>query len=98
MKAVRLAIDVMGGDQGPDITLPACRAFLATHDRAELVLVGRPEVIAVARNWPRTRLVEASEVVEMHDPVEIALRKKKDSSMRVAIGLLKGRGRWLRTG
>jgi len=90
MNSVRLAIDVMGGDHGPAITLPACKAFLASHANAELLLVGRGEALAPARDWPRTRLIEASEVVEMDDPVEVALRKKKDSSMRVAIGLVKG--------
>jgi phosphate acyltransferase len=87
---VRIAVDVMGGDHGPASTLPACRAFLDRHPQAELLLVGRPEVLATARDWPRTRCVEASEVVEMHDAVEVALRKKKDSSMRGAIALLKG--------
>jgi glycerol-3-phosphate acyltransferase PlsX len=38
---VRLAVDCMGGDHGPSVTLPACRAFLERHPQAELVLVGR---------------------------------------------------------
>lgn len=86
---VRLAVDVMGGDRGPSITLLACRAFLNTHPSAELILVGRSDVLAAAQGWPRTRCVPASEVVEMHDPVDVALRRKKDSSMRVAISQLK---------
>lgn len=89
MQRVRLAVDCMGGDHGVSITLPACQAFLATHPQAELLLVGRPEALAAAAQWPRCRIVAASEVVEMDDPIEIALRKKKDSSMRVAIGQLK---------
>ena len=44
--------------------------------------------LAAAKDWPRCRLIEASEVVAMDDPVEVALRRKKDSSMRVAIGQL----------
>lgn len=88
--AVRIAVDLMGGDHGPASTLPACRAFLASHPQAELVLVGRADVLAAAADWPRTRRVEASEVVDMHDPVEVALRKKRDSSMRVAISQLRG--------
>ena len=80
----------MGGDHGPSITLPACKAFLDKHPSAELALVGLAEAIAPARDWPRTRLVAATEVVAMHDAVEVALRRKKDSSMRVAISLLKG--------
>lgn len=79
----------MGGDHGPAVTLPACRAFLDKHVHAELVLVGTPEALAPAAGWPRCRLVTASEVVTMDDPVEVALRKKRDSSMRVAIAQLK---------
>jgi phosphate acyltransferase len=80
----------MGGDHGPSVTLPACRAFLAKHPEAELLLVGRPEALLDAAQWPRCRIVAASEVVGMDDSVEVALRRKKDSSMRVAINQLKG--------
>jgi phosphate acyltransferase len=86
---VRLAVDCMGGDHGPSVTLPACQAFLAAHPHAELILVGRAEALAPARGWARCSLVEANEVVEMDDPVEVALRRKKDSSMRVAISQVK---------
>jgi phosphate acyltransferase len=86
---VRLSVDCMGGDHGPSVTLPACRAFLAAHPKAELILVGKPEALAPARGWERCTIVTASEVVEMDDPIEIALRKKKDSSLRVALSQLK---------
>ncbi len=86
---IRLAVDCMGGDHGPSITLPACRAFLAAHPEAGLLLVGQPEALKEARSWPRCEIVPASEVVTMDDPVEVALRRKKDSSMRVAIQQLK---------
>ena len=86
---VRIAVDCMGGDHGPSVTLPACRAFLARHPDAELLLVGRADALATAAAWPRCVLVAASEVVQMDDPIEVALRRKKDSSMRVAIGQLK---------
>jgi glycerol-3-phosphate acyltransferase PlsX len=86
---VRLAVDSMGGDHGPATTLPACRAFLDKHPDAELVLVGLADALAPARAWPRTRIVVCTEVVTMDDAVEVALRRKKDSSMRVAISQLK---------
>jgi glycerol-3-phosphate acyltransferase PlsX len=86
---VRLAVDCMGGDHGPSVTLPACRAFLAAHPDAELLLVGRPEALAPAAGWSRCTLVAASEVVAMDDPIEVALRRKRDSSMRVAIAQVK---------
>ena len=86
---VRLSVDCMGGDHGPSVTLPACRAFLAAHPQAELLLVGRPADLAEATAWPRCTVVVATEVVEMHDPIEVSLRRKKDSSMRVAVRQVK---------
>lgn len=82
----------MGGDHGPSITLPACQEFLATHPQAELLLVGTADAIAPAAGWARCTLVPATEIVAMDDPVEVALRRKKDSSMRVAINQLKPDG------
>ena len=79
----------MGGDHGPAITLPACRDFLDKHPQAELVLVGTAAALAPAAAWPRTQCIVASEVVAMDDAIEVALRRKKDSSMRVAIEQLK---------
>ncbi len=89
LDTVRLSVDVMGGDHGPSVTLPACRSFLDRHPKAELILVGTESALATARAWPRTTCVVASEVVTMDDPVEVALRKKRDSSMRVAITQVK---------
>jgi glycerol-3-phosphate acyltransferase PlsX len=79
----------MGGDHGPSVTLPACRAFLESHPQADLLLVGTAEALQAAAGWPRCTLVVATEVVAMDDPVEVALRRKKDSSMRVALTQLK---------
>ncbi|MBL8326475.1 MAG: phosphate acyltransferase PlsX [Rubrivivax sp.] len=90
LTTVRIAVDCMGGDHGPAVTLPACRAFLDKHPAAELVLVGTEAGLAGAAGLPRTRRVIATEVVTMDDAVEVALRKKRDSSMRVAIAQLKG--------
>lgn len=79
----------MGGDHGPSVTLPACRAFLDKHPKAELLLVGTAEGLAAAQGMPRTRVVLATEVVTMEDGIEVALRRKRDSSMRVAISQLR---------
>ena len=86
---VCIAVDCMGGDHGPTVTLPACRAFLDSHPDAELVLVGAAAALAPARDWSRCTLVAASEVVTMDDPVDVALRRKRDSSLRVAINQVK---------
>jgi glycerol-3-phosphate acyltransferase PlsX len=83
-----LAVDCMGGDHGLRVTLPACRRFLDTHPDAQLLLVGAGDALQ-AFHHPRATVVPASEVVAMDDPVEVALRRKKDSSMRVAIQQVK---------
>jgi glycerol-3-phosphate acyltransferase PlsX len=85
---ITIAVDCMGGDHGPQVTLPACRQFLEQHPEAALILVGLAEPLA-GFSHPRARIVAASEVVTMDDPLEIALRRKKDSSMRVAIQQVK---------
>ena len=82
----------MGGDHGVTVTLPACRAFLAGHPHAELILVGAADALGAARAWPRCEVVVATEVVTMDDAVEVALRRKRDSSMRVALAQLKPDG------
>ena len=83
-----LAVDCMGGDHGPRVTLAACRHFLEAHPDAQLLLVGAPAALERFHH-PRARIVPASEVVTMDDHVEVALRKKKDSSLRVAIQQVK---------
>jgi glycerol-3-phosphate acyltransferase PlsX len=81
---ITIAVDCMGGDHGPKVTLPACQQFLDQHADAALVIVGLADAL---KNFshPRATLVAVTEVVTMDDPLEIALRRKKDSSMRVAI-------------
>ncbi len=74
----------MGGDHGTDVTVPACRNFLLHHPQAKLILVGLPDKLRHIVDR-RITIVAASEVVGMDDPIEIALRRKKDSSMRVAV-------------
>jgi len=85
----------MGGDHGPSVTIPAAVSFANHEPDAELILVGQEEAIRAelkkhnAEGHPRLSFVHATEVVTMDDPVEVALRRKKDSSMRVAITLVK---------
>ncbi|MDD2546673.1 MAG: phosphate acyltransferase PlsX [Burkholderiaceae bacterium] len=85
---ITLAVDCMGGDHGPRVTLAACRQFLDKHPDAQLLLVGLADSLQ-SFTHPRAIPVLATEVVAMDDPVEVALRKKKDSSMRVAIQRVK---------
>ena len=74
----------MGGDHGPSVTLLACKQFLQAHPDAQLLLVGLPQALNHF-DHPRASVVSATEVVTMDDPLEVALRRKKDSSMRIAI-------------
>ncbi|MEH3087787.1 MAG: phosphate acyltransferase PlsX [Xylophilus ampelinus] len=85
---ITLAVDCMGGDHGPRVTLAACRRFLDNHPDARLLLVGQPASLS-GFSHARASTVAASEVVAMDDAIEVALRRKKDSSMRVAIQQVK---------
>ncbi|RFO95520.1 phosphate acyltransferase PlsX [Rhodoferax lacus] len=85
---ITIAVDCMGGDHGPKVTLPACTEFLDAHPEARLILVGLPDALQGFVH-ARATLVLASEVVTMDDPLEVALRRKKDSSMRVAVQQVK---------
>ena len=85
---ITIAVDCMGGDHGPIVTLPACRNFLTRHTDAQLLMVGLPDSLCNFSH-PRATIIAASEVVGMDDPLEVALRRKKDSSMRVAIQQVK---------
>ena len=88
---ITIAVDCMGGDHGPIVTLPACRNFLTRHADAQLLMVGLPDSLCNFTH-PRATVIAASEVVGMDDPLEVALRRKKDSSMRVAIQQVKEGG------
>lgn len=85
----------MGGDHGPSVTIPAAISFLKKQPDAELILVGLEDVLRAelkkhhADANPRLIVKHAAEVVAMDDPIEVALRRKKDSSMRVAVELVK---------
>jgi phosphate acyltransferase len=92
---ITVAVDCMGGDHGPHVTVPAALEFLARTGDVDVVLVGRREAIeaelaargnAMAK---RLRVHHAAELVAMDEPPAQALRYKKDSSMRVAVNLVK---------
>jgi phosphate acyltransferase len=88
---VRIAIDCMGGDHGVSVTVPAALRFAAEEPDVSLLLVGRATEVeaAVGKATQRVEVVHAEEIVEMNDPPAIALRTKRNSSMRVAVNLAK---------
>jgi glycerol-3-phosphate acyltransferase PlsX len=95
---IKISIDCMGGDHGPSVTIPAALSFLKQQPDAEIILVGLEDALRTelkkhhAEKTPRLSIKHASEVVAMDDPIEVALRRKKDSSMRVAVELVKEGG------
>ena len=92
---VTIAIDAMGGDHGAHVTVPAALEYLQKHPDDNIILVGLPEAIeaelrtANASVGPHLRIHAASEIVGMDESPQLALRNKKDSSMRVAINMVK---------
>lgn len=94
-KVQTIALDVMGGDHGPDVVLPAALRFLNRRSGFQLLLVGDREIIEAgvaklgAADNPRLEIQHASQTVEMDELPSRALRFKKDSSMRVAIDMVK---------
>jgi glycerol-3-phosphate acyltransferase PlsX len=92
---VTLAIDCMGGDHGPTVTVPAALDFLGANPDARVILIGAGDALdtELHRHQPaRNKRVEvrhSAEVVSMDDSPVAAYRKKKDSSMRIAIDCVK---------
>lgn len=89
--AVRVAVDAMGGDYGPSVTVPAALESLARDDRLEIVLVGREGDIRrciVGDPPPRLTIRHCDEVVAMDDRPSAVLRAKRTTSMRAALELL----------
>jgi glycerol-3-phosphate acyltransferase PlsX len=92
---VTVAIDCMGGDHGPHVTVPAAVDYLRQNEDVNVVLVGRLDAIDVELRKLKTNagsrltVQHATESVEMHESPATALRGKKDSSMRVAVNLVK---------
>lgn len=89
-----IAIDAMSGDAGPPAIVEAASIFLKRHTDSHLLLVGDPDVLTpLLESNPlpegTATQVAASEVITMEDSTAVAMRQKKDSSMRVAVNLVK---------
>jgi phosphate acyltransferase len=94
-KLTTIALDAMGGDIGPDVVVPAALDVLAQEPQLSIVLVGDQPLLEnqygdqISRFKDRCRCHHASQVVSMDEKASSALRLKKDSSMRVALNLVK---------
>ncbi len=95
MSSTTIAIDVMSGDHGAEVTVSASRHFLSRHPDVRMILVGDEVTIKKELGQlssplqSRLEIQHSTEVVEMDESPALALKKKKDSSMRVAINLVK---------
>ena len=90
-RRVRVAVDVMGSDHGPEEVIPGALSYATSHPLDDLVLVGDEKRIrTIAGELPsNVTIVHASQVVEMHEQPAMALREKKDASIMVAVDLVK---------
>jgi phosphate acyltransferase len=91
---ITISVDAMGGDHGPSVVVPACLDALRRDRELAIILVGREDALQPFLSnsvvlGDRLRIQSASEVVGMDERPQDALRKKKSSSMRVAIDLVK---------
>ncbi|MCB1761800.1 MAG: phosphate acyltransferase PlsX [Gammaproteobacteria bacterium] len=92
-KRITIALDALGGDHGASVVVPAAVRFLQSNPQVDIILVGREEVITTHLSdrqlSDRLRIHHASQEVGMDEEPSKALRGKKDSSMRVALDLVK---------
>lgn len=95
MQRVCIAIDAMGGDYGPDVTVPATLRACETFDNLYVTLVGDGACLQKslqqysASEHAKITIQHASEVIAMNESPAAALRSKRDSSMRVALKQVK---------
>jgi glycerol-3-phosphate acyltransferase PlsX len=91
---VSISVDAMGGDFGPKITVPASLKFLKSHPDALITLVGNESIIKnflkkPIESFERLSIVHTTQFVTMDESPQSALKNKKNSSMRLAINLVK---------
>ena len=95
MKKVRVAVDALGGDFGLSVTIPAIASYLKTNNDAEIIIVGNKTIISnlIDTKYPQIKnkveITHASDEVLMTDKATVALKKKKNSSMRLAVEQVK---------
>ncbi|MCK4840345.1 MAG: phosphate acyltransferase PlsX [Methylococcales bacterium] len=93
--SITIAIDAMGGDFGPEVTIPATLECLKANPELNVIMVGDESILkdmlaqALIKYKDRLIVQHASQQVEMDESPQKALRGKKDSSMRVAINLVR---------
>ncbi|MBG3131389.1 MULTISPECIES: phosphate acyltransferase PlsX [Proteus] len=95
MTNLTIALDAMGGDFGPRITVPACLRALASNPHLKILLVGQPDSISPllanqnAELISRLQVIPAEHIVANDAKPSQAIRASKGTSMRVALDLVK---------
>lgn len=91
VKSVTIAVDAMSGDRGAAVVVSAALDAVNENEALSLILVGiRSELEALLHpQHPRIRIVEAADVVRMNERPSHALRHKQNSSMAVALALVR---------
>ena len=91
---IRVAVDAMGGDNAPGEIVKGAVEAVATRNDIKVLLVGQQDVVAEELgkyDYPKEQIeiVHAEEVIETAEPPVMAIRKKKDSSIVVAMNMVK---------
>jgi glycerol-3-phosphate acyltransferase PlsX len=91
---MRVALDAMGGDYAPSVNIEGAVETVNEHDDIDVILVGNEAAIDSElqnKKYPAGRIFvrHASQVIEMHESSTAAIRKKKDSSIRIGVELVK---------
>ncbi len=86
---ITIAVDMMSGDHGLDVTTKAVRHFLNKHEDVKLILIGDVVRLKSLEELEHVSLCHADQVVDMDESPVLALKHKKNSSMRLALNLVK---------
>jgi len=89
---ITLSLDVMSGEKDPEASINAALNLLELREDIRIFLVGDKDIIekqTSGKTGDRLQIVHAKEIVEMNDPPVVVLRQKKQSSMRLAVDLVK---------
>ena len=89
---ITLSLDVMSGEKDPEASINAALNLLELREDVRIYLVGDKDIIekqTLGKTGNRLQILHAKEIVEMNDPPVVVLRQKKQSSMRLAIDLVK---------
>ena len=89
---ITLSLDVMSGEKDPEASISAALNLLEIREDVRIILVGNEDIIeklTSGRTSDRLQILHAKDIVQMSDPPVVVLRQKKQSSMRLAVNLVR---------